>query len=100
MGEITITEIGDRGFHQYGEPFLCTYRSRVRVYESSSASGPHVWLNVECDPRVLRDQPSGEGTAHLNEDQARLLVAMLQAWLDEIPERWGAPAASAPEEGK
>lgn len=86
---IDITE-NARGFHVYGEPVICTYGSTIRVYESSAASGPHVWLNVLCDGNILRHQPSGEGTAHLNEEQARALVARLQAWLDEIPSRWEA----------
>lgn len=91
MSDIEITETSNRGFHQYGEPFLCTYGTRLRVYESSSAEAPHVWLNMKADLRVLRDEGRGEATAHLNEEQARALVARLQAWLDEIPERWGAP---------
>jgi hypothetical protein len=82
----------DRNFHGYGrEALRCTYNSEIRVYESSAASGPHVWLNIRCDPRVLRDQPPGEGTAHLNEEQARDLVDRLQTWLDEIPSRWARP---------
>jgi len=89
VADIKITKRGDRGFHQYGEPFRCTYRTEVAVYESSSAEGPRVWLRLTCDPRYLKNQPEGEGTAHLNEEQARTLVAMLTAWLDEIPSRWG-----------
>lgn len=81
----------NRGFHKYGTPVRCTYGSTVRVYESSAATGPRVWLNIVCDPTVLRDQPAGEGTAHLNQKQARAIVARLQAWLDEIPVRWGKP---------
>lgn len=87
MSAIEITE-NQRGFHQYGEPVVCTYGSTIRVYESSAAMGPHVWLNVKCDGVSLHDQPEGEGTAHLNEEQARELIARLQAWVDEIPERW------------
>lgn len=97
MSAVKIEE-NVRGFHIYGEPVICTYGTAVRVYESSSAEGPHVWLNVTVDPRRLKDQPSGEGTAHLNEQQARDVVARLLAWLDEIPSRWG--AAEPAKEGK
>lgn len=86
---VRIYKRGDRGFHGYGKPVFCTYNTRIEVYESSAASGPHVWLNLRVDPTSLRDQPSGEGTAHLNESQTRALVARLQTWLDEIPRRWG-----------
>jgi hypothetical protein len=85
---VNITKRGDRGFHQYGVPVVCTYGSQVEVYESSSAEGPHVWIKVQVDPRVLTRQPYGEGVAHLNEEQARAVIARLQAWLDEIPSRW------------
>ncbi len=83
-----IYKRGDRGFHGYGKPMRCTYRTEIEVYESSSASGPHVWLNVKCDPAVLSKQEPGEGTAHLNEKQARALIDRLQTWVDEIPKRW------------
>jgi hypothetical protein len=86
---VPIVKRGDRGFHGYGEPFRDSYGAELNVYESSSAEGPHVWLKVACDPMVLRDQPPGVGTAHLNEEQARALIARLQTWLDEIPSRWG-----------
>lgn len=87
--KITKTQ---RGFHKYGSAVRCTYGTTIRVYESSAASGPHVWLNLVVDPNQLKDQPSGEGTAHLNKRQARAVVARLQAWIDEIPSRWGRKA--------
>ena len=85
--EIQVT---NRGFHEYGQPVICTYGSEIRVYESSAASGPHVWLKVKCADVSLHHQPPGEGTAHLNEEQARAVIERLQAWLDEIPTRWEA----------
>lgn len=85
---VPILERGDRGFHGYGEPMRCTYGTEIEVYESSSAEGPHVWLKLRCDPRVLSRQEAGEGTAHLNEAQARDLIARLETWLQEIPSRW------------
>lgn len=88
LNKVPIVTRGDRGFHGYGGSVVCTYGTTVMVYESSSALGPHVWLNVKVDPLRLTDQPAGEGAAHLNEEQARALVARLQTWIDEIPKRW------------
>jgi len=85
-GKVKIVSRGDRGFHGYGEEQVCTYGSRIDVYESSAASGPHVWLSVEVS---TPGRTSGAAHAHLNEEQARVLIARLRAWLDEIPARWG-----------
>lgn len=87
-GESVSVTTNIRGFHIYGEPVVCTYGSEVSVYESSAADGPHVWLKVKCDGEILHHQPEGEGVSHLNEEQARAVIARLQAWVDEIPERW------------
>jgi len=80
---------GDRGFVGYGEPVHCTYGTAIEVYESSSAEGPHIWLALRQDLRVLRNFAAGEAHAHLSAEQARLVIARLQAFLDDIPERWG-----------
>ena len=83
-----ILKRGDRGFHGYGKPMHCTYNSEIEVYESSSANGPHVWLKVTVDPKILHTTARGEGTAHLNQKQAKALIDRLQTWVDEIPSRW------------
>jgi hypothetical protein len=51
------------------EPINPNRGGEVRVYESSAADGPHIWLNVKepADP-VL-----GEAHAHLTLEQAKLL---------------------------
>lgn len=87
--EITeITETNDRGFHRYGEPLVCDYGNTATVYESSSAEAPHVWLNISSTGQIKPRM--GTAALHLNEEQARALIARLNAWLEEIPERWGA----------
>jgi hypothetical protein len=83
---VKIIDRGDRGFHGYGEPFKCTYGTEVEVYESSAAINPHVWLKLTQGGSLHFED--GEGVAHLDEEQARALIARLQAWLDEIPSRW------------
>jgi len=87
MPRVKITDRGGkqgRGFHQYGEPFLDTYDAILDVYESSAASGPHVWLSIE---KGTVDAAQG-AVAHLNPKQAEQLIDRLQAWIDEIPSRW------------
>jgi hypothetical protein len=84
---VRITKRNDRGFHQYGETQVCSYGSHIDVYESSAASGPHVWIKI--NERAWCTRPElGEATAHLNPEQARLLIERLQVWLKEIPDRW------------
>ncbi len=71
---------GDRGFHGYGRPFRDSYGSEIEVYESSS--GRHVWLKV--DPRSWdRNIGAGEACAHLDERQAREVIARLERWLED-----------------
>lgn len=89
MAHVRIFKRGDRGFHGYGTPLKCTYGTTMKVYESSSAEGPHVWLNVEVNHAVLSRHQPGEASAHLNKKQAQALINRLQTWIDEIPSRWG-----------
>ena len=93
-GPVEITERSDRGFHQYGSAVVDSYRGEVSVFESSSAEGPHVWLSVTDATWNKRPTP-GQASAHLNEEQARAVIARLQAWLGEIHERWGVDPVEA-----
>ncbi len=68
---VTVT---DRGFKHY-EPISTTYGHVVKVYESSAASAPHVWLEIDAE-----DSDSGQsGTlnALLTVEQAEKLAAAL-----------------------
>jgi hypothetical protein len=69
-------ELG-RGFHQYGEPFQCTYGTTVDVYESSAAMEPCVWLKLTQGGSLHFEE--GEGVAHLDQEQVLALIARLQA---------------------
>lgn len=64
-GDDSDLEFSPRGFATYGRT-PTTYEEVVRVYESSSAEGPHIWLSL--------DSPDGDQTkhraAHLNLEQA------------------------------
>lgn len=79
--ELKVTN--DRGFYSYAE-LEDSYGASVKVLESSSASGPHCW--IMCYGGGIRNN---DGSAHLTPEQAREVVAGLQMWLDQIPERWG-----------
>lgn len=63
----------DRGFQQ-GDPISGTDGDTVRVYESSAAIGPHLWVNI-TEP-TNRNDPEGpvhDATVHLKlEDATRL----------------------------
>lgn len=82
---------GDRGFIGYGGPVNCVYGTAVEVYESSSAEGPHVWLALKQGPALMRDAALGVAHAHLSPGQAAAVITRLQAFLNDIPERWGKP---------
>ena len=74
--------ITERGFVWLGvAPIKCTYGRLVEVYESSSASGPRVWVSVE-NPTVV----GAKAAAHLNPEQARELRDRLDRWLASVSE--------------
>ena len=81
-------QTSDRGFRHF-EPIVGSTidaltgdtvptRQTVRVYESSAAMGPHIWLAVE-DADVTKP---GKGYAHLNLDAATRLRDQL-TWMIE-----------------
>lgn len=53
-----------RGF-QHHEPIPSEYGGEVRVYESSAASGPHIWLTATA-PENLNDPEGNEVKAPLH----------------------------------
>lgn len=67
----------DRGL-AYFEPVPSVYGGHARVYESSAASGPHVWLKVESPVDLNEpDGPTQEGVAHLTLEDAEKLGKQL-----------------------
>ena len=78
-----MPEKSERGFAQFPE-VECSYGSKVKVYESSAASGPHLWLNVDSRPWAnpehfaYKDNFAAQASAHLTLDQARDLCNRLQ----------------------
>lgn len=55
--------VSDRGF-RHMPPVVGTYDSTVKLYESSAADGPHVWLMITSTDRRYDDCNSSL-TAHL-----------------------------------
>lgn len=47
-----------------------------------------MWLKLKQELNILRGESLGEAFAHLSADQARAVIARLQAFLDDIPVRW------------
>lgn len=74
--------VTDRGFRHL-LPVSSTYGGHVRVYESSAASGPHVWV-TSVAPSDLNDptSPAVEVALHLTLEGAATLSDQL-AWLVE-----------------
>ena len=61
-----------RGF-KYLDPTPSTYGGHVAVYESSAASGPHLWVAVKQDREARLDGRDTEATAHLTLEAATRL---------------------------
>jgi len=74
--EPTVTE---RGFRHMPD-IPSTTGGHVRVYESSAASGPHIWIRTE-QPSDLNDPSSDpvEAVAHLPLEAAEQLRDQLTA---------------------
>lgn len=68
--------VSDRGFVQ-GQEIKSEYGGFVRVYESSSAEGPHIWVRVMCSTDLNkpfdREGDVQDACAHLTLDNAKLL---------------------------
>lgn len=67
----------DRGF-DHMPPIPSSYGGEVRAYESSNASGPHIWLNATVP--VNLNQPNGptlEASLHLTAENAWRLAEQL-----------------------
>jgi hypothetical protein len=75
---VTDFETTDRGFRHYA-PIPTDYGHVVRVYESSAAKGPCLWLAVELDPGL----PVEPGIAHLTLEQAQAIRDTLSTAIDK-----------------
>lgn len=77
MSDHLEVEVTSRGF-KHTAPVPSEYGGYVKVYESSAASGPHLWLSVTC-PSDLNDPGSEpiEAIAHLKLESAENLVEQI-----------------------
>lgn|GEM_PF-4122640 len=69
----------ERGFTGYAQ-LEDSYGADVRVQDSSAAEAAHVWIFIEGG-----QVGDNDGSAHLNEDQARQVRDALTAFLDDDP---------------
>jgi hypothetical protein len=67
----------DRGLVQYGPEILDTYGHRVRVQDSSAATGPRVWVFIKESEHTIHHD------LHMDEHAVRNLIASLEAWLED-----------------
>ena len=72
----------DRGLTTFAD-FRCAYGTEIRVKESSAASGPHIWIFMEEDLRIMTKAEPGMASAHLTFAQARKLVKALETAMAE-----------------
>lgn len=75
MTDHLTTTTSDRGFDAY-PPIPSEYGGEVSVYESSAASGPHIWLRAR---EAMRGQPEVEAALHLTAENAWRLSEQLRA---------------------
>lgn len=66
---MTERTYSNRGFAQH-QPIKCGYGGEIRVYESSAASAPHIWVNITESERLA----GRDAAVHLTIDAARQLV--------------------------
>ena len=74
----------DRGFKHYRE-LETSYGHVLRVYESSSAFEPHLWLAIDASETANGDH--GELHVHLAEHEARGLRDLLDYALEHHYQR-------------
>jgi len=68
----------DRGFVRL-PPIPSEYGGNVRVYESSAAMGPHIWLTATAPANLNEpDGPAVQAPIHLTLDNARKLAEQIQ----------------------
>ena len=59
-------------------PSPSNYGGEARIYESSNASGPHIWLDATCPADLNRkDGPTVEASLHLTAESAWQLAEQL-----------------------
>ncbi|WP_328856883.1 hypothetical protein OG579_16945 [Williamsia herbipolensis] len=87
MSEIQ-TYVSERGFELYGSPVATTYGDVVSVYESSAASGPHIWLRTQRPGDADNDEVTQ--AAHMSVEQATAIRDRLTLAINRAGERWAA----------
>jgi len=88
---VTKKAYSERGFAHW-EPTDTSYGAQVRIYESSAALSPHIWMRI--DQPSPEDNPMGgnlkeaSAVAHMTLDQAREIRDTLIEAIDFMDERF------------
>lgn len=71
---MTSFKTTDRGFKHY-EPIETSYGHEIRVYESSAATRPCIWLSVKLTEEESRNSGIApcEANAHMTIEQAEMV---------------------------
>ena len=83
-------EFSERGFARQ-ETIKGAYGGTVQVYESSAASGPHIWLRAQNPSEYHDGNTPAEGavaTLHLSLAEAEKLIVQLQELTTYQRETW------------
>lgn len=92
MPDHLIPAASDRGFDRM-PPIPSEYGGEVTVYESSAASGPHVWLKVR---EAIPGEPVAVAHVHLTAGSAWRLSEQLQHLVRNHYQGDATPEGSAP----
>ena len=78
MSEHLTVSTSDRGFDAM-PPLEGEYGGHVRVYESSAAMGPHIWLNAVAPVDLNRPEgPTVKAVLHLTAENAWKLAEQIR----------------------
>ena len=69
-------------------PVKTDYGSFVKIYESSAAEEPHIWLRITQPPAHPGALPEAEAVAHMSMEQAQAIHAQLGHMIQRTLERW------------
>jgi hypothetical protein len=79
MSDHLTTTTSERGF-DHMEPIPSEYGGHITAYESSAASGPHIWLTAVAPVDLNNPNgPTAEAPMHLTAENAWRLAEQLMA---------------------
>jgi hypothetical protein len=81
--------VSERGFVHL-DPVRTDYGADVRIYESSAAMAPHIWLAVDQPPpKNGGEMAEAHAHAHMSLPQAEEIHAQLGHMIERTKKNWG-----------